>query len=255
MMVSGFPTDDELEVEIQKLKVSAMEDIYTAYKQKSVDLLIRALQPYVGIDLSSMPEPDFIYLLAILDKVSYPESTRDFEWHCHAQINGKDCDSLNTETIRYHRPIFLKARPLPQGIRYPLMNTFDRAVEVGGELAQAARWIDSDLNYDQTLRNITYRDLLAVKPYMQITGEQEIKLKCGHCLTPYTVRKQIDPLAYLRVYSPTSIMNMQLNLAVAVHHMVPATEELERLLYWHSCWEKDKNEAEKKRRLEAARAR
>lgn len=255
MIVAGFPLDKEWEVSVTKLKVSAMEDIYTAYKQKSVDLLCDALQPYVGTDLLSMAEPDFIYLLAVIDKSSYPESTRDFEWHCHAVVDGKDCDSLNTETIRYHRPIFMQPKPLPEGIKYPIMSTYDKAKEYSSELAEAARWLDSDLDYDRTLRSMSYRDLLAIKPYMQATGEQEIRLKCSHCLTEYTVRKPIDPLGYLRVFSPTSIMNMQLNLAAALHHMVPTTEELERLLYWHSCWEKDKNEAEKKRRLEANRGR
>lgn len=255
MRVAGFPTQSSLEADIQKLKVSAMEAIYTAYKQESAELLCDALQPYVSLDLMDMTEPDFVYLLALLDKFSYPESTRDFEWHCHAIKNGKDCDTLNTETIRHHRPIFMKARPLPVGIKYPIMRTFDAAREYNNELAQAARWIDTDLSYEETLANLSYRDLLRIKPYMQITGEQELKLKCSSCLSEYKVKKPIDLLGFLRTYSPTSIMNMQLNLAVAVHHMVPATEELERLLYWHSCWEKDRNEAERKRRLEAQRGR
>ncbi len=251
--VTGFPLHPDLVVNIGKLKIYTMETIHTAYDIESIELLCKALQEYVDIDLLEMDEPDFIYLLAVIDKTSFPESTRDFEWHCNADINGRSCDSRNTETVRHFRPIFLKPRQLPEGLRYPKMKTYDRAKELGGDLAQAARWIDSDLDYDSTLKYTSYSDLLEAKQYMHPTGEQEIKLKCAHCITPYTVKRPIDPISYLRVFSPRSILNMKLNLAVAIHSMMPDTSYMSELLYFHSCWEKDKNEAEKKRRLEEAK--
>ena len=257
MLVGGFPSSPDLEIEVRPLYTSCLEAIYNSAHYASADMLCEALQPYVDYSLLDMCEPDFIYLLAFIDKQSFPESTRDFDWRCITEIekDGKTkvCNTRNTETVRHHRIIFKPMPKLPTGLRYPIMRTFDRAAELESDMAQACRWIDTDLDYDSTLSAISYSDLLLAAQNMHVTAEQEIGLKCSICLTPHMVRKPLNPLTFLRTFSPKSVMNMQLNLTVSLHSYIPDDIPVQKLLYWHSCWEKDKNEAEKEKRMREAK--
>ena len=253
MILGGFPTNTIEKCSLSTLRTSVMEALYDGYRYKSVETVCDALQPYVDIDLYSMYEADFLYLLASIDKTSYPESFRVFEWRCQSDREGSPCNTLNTETVRFHKVVINPLHDLPEGLALPKISSFDAAYGKTNPMYQAARWIDSDLPYDELMKVVKYNDLLFAAQHMYSSADQVIHLTCSRCMSKHVVKKPIDPISFLRTYSPASMMNMTLNLAASLKTYMPDDMPLQKLLYWHSCWEKDKNEAEQQRRTKEAR--
>lgn len=82
--------------------------------------------------------------------------------------------------------------------------------------------------------------------------EEVIVLDCRHCDTKRTIQR---PHNFMRVFSVTSeesILNMQYNLSHAINIQTDDDTPSKRLLYWHSCYEKDRiQKEEQKQKAEA----
>lgn len=274
--IEVFLPVSKTEISIGKIKCSSMASLYNAVKYEQPRILVRELSKYTNADIPNMLLEDFRYLIAMFDKTSWPESHRMYEWRCsniyHLDNDGfphldkptdcytkpVQCSVLNTEEIPRVRVEVNPAHELPEGFHHPRVSHFLDYCDLKdtyGALAEYAMWIDSDKTLADTLATCSYDDLVRAKNIMYTICEVVIPLTCNRCRKKYTVRNPLDILDFLRVMSDQSMMDMMLNLVNAMSVYLPDDAELAKLLYWHSCYIKDKNAAEEKRRLDDVRRR
>ena len=182
------------------------------------------------------------------------------------------CDRKNTIPLTN---VSIKQFKLPDEMHLPdfmTIPTVSTLVEYDEEycgdpklerVAKLARYIkDGDTLYDKvkTLNKLMRRhgvsiadEILYWKPKLFHGIKDVYVLDCHRCDKKTRVEKTPDLLKFFNITSEESVLNMQYNLANAIN--MPTVEETpaKKLLYWHSCYEKDLQEKEEKRRLENAK--
>lgn len=257
-----------------QITADAMSSLYNAQKHKLPELFVDTLQRFTNVRIRDMYLEDFRYMLAMIDRNSWPQSHRLYEWRCtqtfFVDMRGEryydrprgrkfvevECNLLNTEEVMRQKIVTHKWRDLPQGLRHPtvqrwidaelLAETEDRTQVMN------AMYIDSDIPLAQTLEYADPVELLEASNYVFVSCELETTHKCNRCFRTYTYKSPIDILGYFRVFSDTSMMNMTLDLASAKNIYVPDDITINKLLYWHSAYVHDKNKAEEQRALAKA---
>ena len=257
-----------------QITADAMSSLYNAQKHKLPELFVDTLQRFTNVRIRDMYLEDFRYMLAMIDRNSWPQSHRLYEWRCtqtfFVDMRGEryydrprgrkfvevECNLLNTEEVMRQKIVTHKWRDLPQGLRHPtvqrwidaelLAETEDRTQVMN------AMYIDSDIPLAQTLEYADPVELLEASNYVFVSCELETTHKCNRCFRTYTYKSPIDILGYFRVFSDTSMMNMTLDLASAKNIYVPDDITINKLLYWHSAYVHDKNKAEEQRALALA---
>lgn len=261
------------DVSIGQVLCSSMRSLYNAVTYKQPRVLVRELAKYVSVDLESMLLEDFRYLLAMFDRTSWTESHRMYEWRCtsvyHLDADGYphlakpldrrtrpvDCNMLNTEEVPNARVITQPMRTLPEGFHHPRVSHYLDYCDLRdeyGDLAEYAMWIASDTPLAETLQHVSLEQLAQAKGVMYSICDVETKLKCNRCMREYTIHKPLDILSFLRVYNDKAMMDMALNLSTVLNIYMPDDAPLSKLLYWHSCYVKDKAEAEEAKRVREA---
>lgn len=81
------------------------------------------------------------------------------------------------------------------------------------------------------------------------------KLLCGDCGHSPTVTKELDGFNSLPVVSSDSVMNMQYTLMGKLHCTLGEDTPLQKLLYWHSAYQKDKQDKIAAARMKKAQRR
>lgn len=262
------------DVRIMQVTADAMSSLFNAQKHKLPELFVDTLQRFTNVRIRDMYLEDFRYMLAMIDRNSWPQSHRLYEWRCtqtfFVDMRGEryydrprgrkfvevECNLLNTEEVMRQKIVTHKWRALPQGLRHPtvqrwidaelLAETEDRTQVMN------AMYIDSDIPLAQTLEYASPVELLNASNYVFVSCELETTHKCNRCFRTYTYKSPIDILGYFRVFSDTSMMNMTLDLASAKNIYVPDDITINKLLYWHSAYVHDKNKAEEQRALAKA---
>lgn len=255
---------------INQITANHMNSLYNAQKYKLPELLADTLQHFTNIKVREMLLEDFRYMLAMFDKDSWIVSHRMYEWRCESDFyvdathnryyqrpvgrkyHVVKCNRLNTEEVSKFRVVGNPWRKLPNGLRHPTVQRWIEAVELAeteGDVAFKAMWIDSDLSLDATLDNTSPEELMFAERHMFASCELETEFKCGNCFRTYKQRSQIDLLNFFRVHSSTSMMNMALDLTTSKGAYIPDDIPIAKLLYWHSCFIKDKQRAEEERLL------
>lgn len=262
------------DVRIMQVTADAMSSLFNAQKHKLPELFVDTLQRFTNVRIRDMYLEDFRYMLAMIDRNSWPQSHRLYEWRCtqtfFVDMRGEryydrprgrkfvevECNLLNTEEVMRQKIVTHKWRDLPQGLRHPtvqrwidaelLAETEDRTQVMN------AMYIDSDITLAQTLEYASPVELLNASNYVYVSCELETTHKCNRCFRTYTYKSPIDILGYFRVFSDTSMMNMTLDLASAKNIYVPDDITINKLLYWHSAYVHDKNKAEEQRALAKA---
>jgi len=263
-----------VDVRIEKqFTIDYMPSLYNAQKYVLPEMFVNTLQHFTNVDLMDMLLEDFRYFILMFEKSSWPESHRIYNWRCvlpfYIASGGErhytrpprirsreiECNKLNTEEIAHQK---IKVKPwqkMPEGYKHPTVRRwvehFD-LVEKYGETAEAAIWIDSDVDLETTIKLSSLSQLVKAKQVSFRICELETKFKCNHCLRQYTSAQPIEILNHLRSYSDQSIMNMSLDLAASNKIYFPDDGALMKLLYWYSCYIKDRNAADEERRKRAA---
>ncbi|WOL24365.1 hypothetical protein fHeYen902_019c [Yersinia phage fHe-Yen9-02] len=262
-----------VDASIKPFTADAMASLYNASHYKQPQLFVNTIQRFVTVDLFSMYLEDFRYLIALMDKDSWLEGFRLYEWRCtkpfYVDCSGTrslerpsgrkfrsiDCDMLNSTEAARQRIKTEKWRTLPEGVRHPTVQHWIEAEELAeeyGELAYHAMWVDSDLPVVQTLARTSIADLMYASNFIYSVCSVVTVFKCNRCFREYTHEAPIEILNFLRVYSAESMMNMTLDITKADKIYIPEDVPLRKLLYWHSCFLKDKQaEAEAKAKRDA----
>jgi hypothetical protein len=267
-----------VDVRIEKqFTVNHMPSLYNAQKYVLPEMFVKTLQHFTNVDLMDMLLEDFRYFILMFEKSSWPESHRIYEWRCVMPfyVTGRgerlydrpprirsrevECNKLNTEEVARQQIKVYPWRKMPEGFKHPTVRRwiehFDLVDKYGND-AEAAIWIDSDADLETTIRMSSLSDLRRAKKVSFRICELETKFKCNHCLRQYTTLQPIEILGHLRTYSDQSLMNMSLDLAASNKIYFPDDGALMKLLYWYSCYIKDRNAAEEERRkLDAIRKR
>ncbi len=256
------------DVILNHLNVAHLTPLYNAQHYSLAHTFIKTIQQVINVDLMQMYLEDFRYLLAMIDKISWTQGHRVFEWRCtnpyyvtydnqrHYEVpRGRrfkqvDCNSLNTEEISNMRVVNNKWKKLPTGMVHPTVARWIQAqdaCETIGDIAFDVMWIDSDLSIEETLDAVPYRDILEVRAHKYSICECVSNFKCNICLRKYENRQPLELLNFLRVYSETSIMNMTHDLAVHRKILVPDDMTVKKLFYWHGLLLKDLQHAAEER--------
>lgn len=264
-------------VYIAPLTLATMRGLYNGSTYSLPRILIDTLQPYVNVPIMDMYEEDFKFLLAWFDRSSYPESLRNYNWRCvkpyWANADGDlkyddpidpefkqyECNYLNSEQVRHFKVGKSEFTDLPDGLHWPTVREWVdslEAVEAGHSevVADAAKWLYPEITsiHDRIIK-MTYADMLFVRHSKEVCVYVEMQFMCNKCFRKYTHRAPLNPLKFLRVYSPSTIMDMAWNLTSFLDAYVPDDMPLMKFLYWHSCYVKDKNAAAERRALESAK--
>lgn len=72
------------------------------------------------------------------------------------------------------------------------------------------------------------------------------RLRCFDCGYHPTVTKDLTLYSVLPVISTTSVMNMQYTMFAVKNILVPEDTPIQKLLYWHNAYQKDKQEKKNK---------
>lgn len=264
------------DVTVGQIHTRSMSSLYNVNKYKLARQLVLTLNSYINIDLFDILFEDFKYLCALIDKDSWPEGFRTYEWRCTqpfyvdilrnmyldkpTDISTKPipCRRLNTEEVRDQRIVTEKFYDLPEGYRWPTVRSWVEANDLEeefGQLAYDAMWIDSDLSVADTLKYVPFEDILGSKQHQTSLVNIRTVLKCGSCSRRYTDISPLNPLGFFKTNSDKAMMDMSLNLTAALDSYIPDDMPIKKFLYWYSCYVKDKNEAEEARRLAEAKKR
>lgn len=249
--------------------VNYMPSLYNAQKYDLPEVYVRTLQHFTNVDLMDMLLEDFRLFILMFEKNSWPESHRIYNWRCTMPfyITGSnerhydrpprlrsreiECNKLNTEEIARQKIIQNPWKEMPQGYRHPTVRRWVEHFELldkYGKDAEAAIWIDSDVDLETTIQLSSLSELRKAKKVSFRSCEMEIIFKCNHCFRQYVTRQPIEILGHLRTFSDQSMMNMSLDLAASNKIYFPDDGTLMKLLYWYSCYIKDKNLADEERR-------
>lgn len=253
--------------------INYMASLYNAQKYVLPEMFVQTLQHFTNVDLMEMLLEDFRYFILMFEKSSWPESHRIYNWTCalpfYVTGDGQrhydrpprvrsreiDCNKLNTEEIARQQIKTYPWKKVPEGFKHPTVRRWVEHFELKekyGNDAEAAMWIDSDVDLETTIIHSSLSDLRAARKVSFRICELETKFKCNHCFRQYTTLQPIEILGHLRVYSDQSIMNMSLDLAASNKIYFPDDGALMKLLYWYSCYIKDRNAADEERRKQLA---
>lgn len=257
----------------RQFTIDYMPSLYNAQKYVLPEMFVKTLQHFTNVDLMEMLLEDFRLFILMFEKNSWPDSHRIYNWRCTLPfyITGDgqrhysrpprrrsreiDCNKLNTEEIARQKIIQNRWQEMPEGFRHPTVRRwvehFD-LVEKYGNDAEAAIWIDSDVDLETTIKLSSLSTLRKARKLSFRICELETRFKCNHCLREYTSRQPIEILGHLRTYSDQSMMNMSLDLAASNKIYFPDDGTLMKLLYWYSCYIKDRNAADEERRKQIA---
>ncbi len=181
------------------------------------------------------------------------------------------CETKNTiplSDVSIKQVRLPKHAELPDAFEYPRVSTlieYDESyaddVEMQ-DIASCARWIKRGDNLNEKilfLEKIIRREgldvLNSIKALRQnfFHGIKDVYvLDCHRCDTKTRVENIPNILKFFNTTSEESVLNMQFNLANAIHFPIGEDIPAKKLLYWHSCYEKDLIEKEEKRRLKEA---
>lgn len=263
-----------VDVRIEKqFTIDYMPSLHNAQKYILPEMFVSTLQHFTNVDLMDMLLEDFRYFILMFEKSSWPESHRIYNWRCvlpfYIASGGErhytrpprirsreiECNKLNTEEIAHQKIKIKPWQKMPEGFKHPTVRRwlehFD-LVEKYGATAEAAIWIDSDVDLETTIKLSSLTQLVKAKQVSFRVCELETKFKCNHCLRQYTSAQPIEILNHLRTYSDQSLMNMSLDLAASNKIYFPDDGALMKLLYWYSCYIKDRNAADEERRKRLA---
>lgn len=276
---SGFPSGIS-NVGVGKLLCAHMGSLYNASKYNDIDLLVETLQQVCDYPITEMTDDDLRYLLSIMDRVSYTEDTRLLEWRCAGAAwrrerteqhepstvyeNPNDlsfvrttCGILNTSDVRY-KTIVSPARVLPSGMRHPRVKTLLEAqtlTDYPEELRDLARWVDSDWPLRDTIDSLTLPEIAVLRQHRYSCVRVRKSVGCNFCMRTTVYEEELNLTRFLRVFSETSMMNMQFNLNTLFNTSITEDTPIKTLLYHHGCYLQDKREADKKKREAAAKRR
>lgn len=250
-----------------------MMQIYNAQKYELPEMFVGAIQKLINVDIKTLFLEDFRYLLAMIDKISWTESHRIYEWRCvrpyyvtydnerHMErpvgrrYDVVDCNSLNTEEIPRIKLTMGKWRTLPYGMRHPTVGRWleaQKLSETEGDICFDAMWADSDLPLSQTIDLLSPSDLMEIRMHKYVICELSVNFRCNTCLRRYTYDHALNLLNFLRVYSEQSMMNMTNDMAVHRKIFCPDDMPLNKLLYWHGLLVKElQKKAEDKQKRDA----
>lgn len=157
---------------------------------------------------------------------------------------------------------------LPEHLDYPRVATLIEYDEMYAddpsmnEVARLARWMKrgdtlaEKINFLQRLIRREGLDVLCKLKAIEANYFHGVKdvyvLDCHRCDTKTRVENIPNILKFFNTTSEESVLNMQFNLANAIHLQTGEDLPAKKLLYWHSCYEKDLIEKEEKRRLKEA---
>lgn len=264
-MLEIYLPSGRTDVRIEQITADAMSSLFNAQKYKLPELFVDTLQRFTNVRVRDMYLEDFRYMVAMFDRDSWPQSHRLYEWRCSqpffVDMRGEryydrptrckfvevECDMLNTEEVMKQRVVASKWTDLPQGLRHPTVQRWIEAEVLSETMDRTqvmnAMYIDSDLSLELTLEYAAPVELLNARRHAFVSCELETTHKCNKCFREYTYKTPIDILAYFRVFSDTSMMNMTLDLASAKSIYVPDDITINKLLYWHSSYVYDRNKA------------
>ena len=263
-------------VRIAPLTLRAMSALYNASKYELPVILIDALQPYVNVNIMDMLEEDFKQLLAWFDKSSYPESLRNYNWRCtkpywanadnhilYDDPNDEaykifDCKTLNSEQVRDFKVTSNPLFDLPESMKWPTVRDMVEcytAIDEGHspQIAEAAKWFVAEgATLSDRIIKMKMSDVIRINHKRVSCVNIRTTFKCNCCGRKYAHSAPMNPMKFLRTYSPQSIMDMSWNLTSFLDAYIPDDVPLMKFLYWHGCYVKDRNEAEERRRLAEA---
>lgn len=270
-MLEIYLPSGRTDVRIQKVTISVMGALYNAQKYQLPELFVDTLQHFTNVSIRDMFLEDFRYMVAMFDRDSWPQSHRMYEWRCTApfyvDMHGErtyerptgrkyvtvPCTMLNTEEVMKHRVVTHKWRSMPKGVRHPtVQNWIDAellAETMDRTMVMNAMYIDSDLPLAETVEYATPMELMYAGQFQFASCELETTHKCNRCFRTYKYTNPINIMAYLRVFSDTSMMNMTLDLASAKNIYIPDEMTINKLLYWHGAYVQDKQRAEEARAI------
>lgn len=258
------------DVRIEKtFTLDKMASLHNAQKYTLPEVFVKTLQHFTNVDLKEMLLEDFRYFIAMFEKSSWPDSHRSYEWRCttpyyldmrhnihfvrpqRKKFVEVPCNKLNTEEIARQQIQEYPWREMPAGYKHPTVakwiEHFTLIEEYGEKIAEAAMWLDSDVDLKTTLKHSSLSEILGAGKYAFRICALKTVFKCNHCMRVYETIQPFEILNHLRTYSDQSMMNMTLDLAASNNIYVPDDAPLMKLLYWYSCYIKDLNNAKEER--------
>lgn len=182
-----------------------------------------------------------------------------------------DCGTKNTiplSNVSIKQIRLPEDAELPEILDYPRVSTLIEYDEKYAddpelnEIADCARWIKDGDTLPEKINNLEklirkkgldlINQIKAIKKNFYHGVKDVYVLDCHRCDTKTRVENVPSILKFFNTTSEESVLNMQYNLANAINFPVGEDIPAKKLLYWHSCYEKDLIEKEEKRRLKEA---
>lgn len=183
----------------------------------------------------------------------------------HAKCLRKNTVPLTDVSIKQYR--LPEGIQLPDGFDFPRVSTlidFDENYDGTKQelLAKKARWVSHGTTLEEKIKWLNrYTRKNGLSILADITSFEKryfhgvkdvIRLDCMRCDSKDSVERIPNVIKFFSVTSEESILNMQYNLASAIGLHTDSDTPSKNLMYWHSCYEKDRIEKEEQRRAQEA---
>jgi len=281
--IGGLPSGIEEDTLLSSLCISDVSALWFACIKKNYATLIPILDSLTDRDVSKMYMGDLIYLATWLRKISSTEVSKYVTWRCggHAPFKGKKmqnhkideyasmtpsqlsargikmlpCSRSSTSSIENHKLSIKPKVHLTAPLTYPKVFRYEEDEIEDYPFMELLYWIDADTHFEA--KHILEEggtelfDRIHKAKAEPFGLHETFTARCQWCYTPLRVSKFQDIFNVLKIIDPSSCMNMQYNLGSTNLNVTESTPLL-NLIFWHSQYQKDKNEAEEQRRLRAA---
>lgn len=251
--------------------------------------ILRAVQLCTNVDIKTLTDGDFYYVMAWLRLHSFPKAPVTSEWTCvnsmlvHSDTRSyyedqqatvypssvvrETCNCLNTQLI--HNPKLNVTTleddfaGLPANIGFPTVDTLVDYLTKAEEdtstkdFYYVARMVKAGSCLEDKIRILEkaplslYEDIQEVRKIYDHGVSETLGLKCRMCeyKTDYTLKP--DLFSFFANNTEQTILDIQYSLQQALGAVPDNTMTAKQLLYFHSCLAKDVREKEEQRRATA----
>lgn len=265
--ILGIPTEfkfyDYKKIFIRPLEVRDLALLNFGVRLKTIIHVKKAIQATIDVDVDTLTDGDFEYILGWHKMFSFPKAPVNATWTCSEVIDGKVCGNKNVY-MSHNANVSVKMLTtlVPAGLTLPRVGTLEEAEDLATEpkyskIVDILRVIDHPGTLVERFEFLKENpNLLAkAKKFVKLHThgmEETIPLWCSECDSRTSISRPIDKVTFLGGHTESSLMDMQYNLASSLHIDPSDSMPAMKLLYIHSCFVKDMQEKREKQKVNNA---
>tara|TARA_Y100001963_G_scaffold127143_1_gene180304 strand:- start:1292 stop:2164 length:873 start_codon:yes stop_codon:yes gene_type:complete len=258
---SGFSHYPFGKINIRPFEVRDLMLLNFGVKLKTIVHVKKAIQATIDVDVDLLTDGDFEYILGWHKMFSFPKAPVNVTWTCGELQEGEVCGNKNVYMSHNARvDVKMLETSIPDGLTLPKVGTLEEAEDLAAQpkfskIVDILRVVDCEGSLEDRYEFLKGKpDLFKrARAFSKLHTHgmvETLPLWCSECDARTKVVRPIDKVSFLGGHTENSLMDMQYNLASALHMNPDDSMPSMKLLYIHSCFVKDMQEKRERQKAE-----